>query len=681
MTSRKRSGSGSSKRPKEKVVYIYELFFRGEDPTSDSPEFWNEFFLLQPNVESIENEITKLTGEQLLTVKTNINLIFEKCIEILDSGHPKRMCNSLQTLCSLFYSIFKKSSMDTSFDVVGQVFQYDEMYQKMKILLNHCNQILLGDVVENARFMCLKLLLVLVTGTDNVSQNVIVEYLMLHTLFDSFVRLLSDPSLRAQHGHDIVILLTILVNYRKHEATNPYIVQLSILADELALNGYGQMISQSLIDFCRQYMQSLSNVQSSSWFSSLSNIVGNMFVSDEGCERVQQIKANNGLLLALYEAVHLNRNFITTLAHTQAESSAPPSPSNTLSLTQPVPDLANAPIIDITQYPTNLLVAVFQYCSIVMQDNKNESSVANLKLCFLILTCISEDQYANSMMHDNNLTFKVMLHRAQMRHRKLHIDRVGKSQPLAATLLDLLVEFIVSHLMKKFPMELYLLCIGIIQRILCYQKRCRVRLNYPWKELWSALIGLLRFLVNQEQNLIKKCNIFYLSLQVVNIFNLFITYGDTFLATTNSYDELYYELNREEKVFSEIQAMVLRYTTMPDCEYKDDVIKLLNALVNILAIVKHFQYKIKEWLGEQGLSTPTEEQILEVVRKNYDLTLKLQDSLDHYERYSEAPRHSAFFTAMIRDVVTDTRKSIYGYVKDAVSVVPEQELMITSTSP
>lgn len=107
-----------------------------------------------------------------------------------------------------------------------------------------------------------------------------------------------------------------------------------------------------------------------------------------------------------------------------------------------------------------------------------------------------------------------MLHRAQMRHRKLNVDRVGKSQPLAATLLDLLVEFIVSHLMKKFPMELYLLCVGIIHRILCYQKRCRVRLNYPWKELWSALIGLLRFLVNQEQTLMKKCNIFHLSLQV-----------------------------------------------------------------------------------------------------------------------------------------------------------------------
>lgn len=129
-----------------------------------------------------------------------------------------------------------------------------------------------------------------------------------------------------------------------------------------------------------------------------------------------------------------------------------------------------------------------------------------------------------------------------------------------------------------------------------------------------------------------------------------------------------------------LYILVLRYTTMPECEYKDDVIKLLNALVNILAIVKHFQNKIKEWLAEQGLSTPTEDQILDVVRKNYDLTLKLQDSLDQYERYAEAPLHSSFFQAMVRDVVNDTRKHIYGYVKEAVSVIPEQDVLLATVA-
>lgn len=56
-------------------------------------------------------------------------------------------------------------------------------------------------------------------------------------LFESCVKLLSDPVLLGLYGHDVVILLTLLVNYRKSEAVNPYIVQLSMLADEMALNG------------------------------------------------------------------------------------------------------------------------------------------------------------------------------------------------------------------------------------------------------------------------------------------------------------------------------------------------------------------------------------------------------------------------------------------------------------
>lgn len=68
-----------------------------------------------------------------------------------------------------------------------------------------------------------------------------------------------------------------------------------------------------------------------------------------------------------------------------------------------------------------------------MQDTKSEANVNNVKLCFIILTCIAEDQYANSLMHDVNLTFKVQLHRMPMRHRKF-VPEKG-SQPLANTLL------------------------------------------------------------------------------------------------------------------------------------------------------------------------------------------------------------------------------------------------------
>lgn len=106
---------------------------------------------------------------------------------------------------------------------------------------------------------------------------------------------------------------------------------------------------------------------------------------------------------------------------------------------------------------------------------------------------------------------------------------------------------------------------------------------------------------------------------------------------------------------------------MTDCEYKEDVLKLNNSLVNILTIIKHFQIKIKEWLTKKNLSTPSEEQILSVVRDNYDLTLKVHDNLDSYERYKES-KHAAFFNAIVTDIVTDLRsKNCLKYLTDGVT--------------
>lgn len=79
---------------------------------------------------------------------------------------------------------------------------------------------------------------------------------------------------------------------------------------------------------------------------------------------------------------------------------------------------------------------------------------------------------------------------------------------------DLLVEFIMSHMMKRLPVELYRQCIGIIHRLLCYQKKCTVRINYNWKVLWEALITLLKFLIVYENHASKEVDVFSLTSQV-----------------------------------------------------------------------------------------------------------------------------------------------------------------------
>ena len=51
--------------------------------------------------------------------------------------------------------------------------------------------------------------------------------------------------------------------------------------------------------------------------------------------------------------------------------------------------------------------------------------------------------------------------------------------------------------------------------------------------------------------------IFYLVfyVKVINIFNLFITYGDTFLPTPTAYDDLYYEIIRVHHIFDNLYTM------------------------------------------------------------------------------------------------------------------------------
>lgn len=217
------------------------------------------------------------------------------------------------------------------------------------------------------------------------------EFIMANSLlFESLIHLLSQFESRNAHGQNAVLLLTLLVQYRKYESTNPYIVKLSLLDEELALHGYGQVITMNLAAYNQNYENHLGDQPHSGWLSSLTSMVGNMFVSEETPMRPDQLRACNAALLALYEAVHLNRNFIATLGHYQTEDTVsnnfevqPTTPvsssaSNDGDQTPTTPGGSqNTTIVQadevVSGTPSNILVTFLEYCSIVMQVIKSYS--------------------------------------------------------------------------------------------------------------------------------------------------------------------------------------------------------------------------------------------------------------------------------------------------------------------
>ncbi|CAN9509927.1 unnamed protein product [Ophioblennius macclurei] len=658
--------TSSSKKPlKEKVVLMYDEIFAKEDPSKNNPRFWDELFLMKVNLEYLESKLESVDGEEVQRIQDNINSLFHHCVQALGEEHQIKVVNALQTLCALFRGVHQKNKSASGFDIINMLMGFDKAEQRMKDLMERLDSLLCGDSSESLKSLCLKLLLCLVTVTDNISQNTILEYVMINSIFEAILQILSEVSSRGQHGYDAVVLLALLVNYRKYESVNPYIVKLSIEVDEPTLDGMGMVVHQALTEYNRQYKDKEEENQGG-FFSTLTSMVGNMFIAD--ADEKLSVQTNEAILLALYEAVHLNRNFITVLAQSHPEIEIPVSPTTPTPTTPTTPLGTTPPSLDMMNNPelpldpnlqtSNLLITFLKYASIVMQDTKDEHRLNSARLCLIILTCIAEDQYADAFLHDDNMNFRVNLHKMPMRHRKKAVDKNIPSRPLVCAVLDLMVEFIVTHMMKDFPMDLYLRCVQIIHKLLCYQKKCRIRLHYTWRELWSALINLLKFLLSNETTLLAKHNIFHLALLVVNLFNMFITYGDTFLPTSNSYDELYYEIVRMHQVFDNLYCMVLRVSTNTG-QWKEAASKVTHALVNVRAIINHFNPKIESYAAVNHISQLSEEQVLEVVRSNYDtLTLKLQDGLDQFERYSEQPKEAAFFKELVRSISLNVRKNV-----------------------
>merc|ERR1719427_1327846 len=266
----------------------------------------------------LEGEIGRLQADQLAGMRDNLNALFHECVAHLSHQHQIRVVYALQTLVGVIRAVYKKCVQLSGFDLVNFLIGFDRAEQEMSILLTSVTRFLAGESPASLKELCLQLLLVLASGTDNVSTNTLLEYLMINSVFESLVGLLAQAGERVRHGKSAVTVLTLLVQYRKYDSSNPYILKLSILDQELSLHGYSQVVTASLAEYTAAYEATVQE-GGGGWLGALTTMVGSMLVSEDAQLRNEKMRSHNPALLALYEIIHLNRIFITTLAHYQTE--------------------------------------------------------------------------------------------------------------------------------------------------------------------------------------------------------------------------------------------------------------------------------------------------------------------------------------------------------------------------
>jgi hypothetical protein len=105
-----------------------------------------------------------------------------------------------------------------------------------------------------------------------------------------------------------------------------------------------------------------------------------------------------------------------------------------------------------------------------------------------------------------------------------------------------MIDGINHNLRRRLDVDLYILCIGIILRIISHLSRSRTRLNYHWSELFRSLLSLVRFLTTYTTDLKSLSNIEILLDDLVNLIALSLSAGEAFLPNPAAYDDLFYKL-------------------------------------------------------------------------------------------------------------------------------------------
>ncbi|CZS88119.1 uncharacterized protein RCO7_01085 [Rhynchosporium graminicola] len=607
----------------QKVVALYEELFKDEEDHEKTEGYWKEFFLLKPDKATLQKLIWELSPDDLLHLQVQTRQLFVRAIGCIKVGSAPADAHALDTLTAFLTSVLSKKYTNASSDIINVLAGLDDVDNVFTDFVAALDVTIKTGRCLEIRQKAIEVAMSVVSGAYQTS---LLSYFTHRDLFPSLMKYVQDSDTTSRAFAPFT-LLGLLANYNKFESQNPYRLRL----DDFVNEGTIQQIIKSVGQICSNARNKYVAVQDDlpeGWsFSGTLSLIGLGAIAPGGSkpttpaiepevakEMFAKLPVSEAaVLLATYDFAHANKLFCFNFVSLPAEKGLEAPISSFVSLTSYLLQHAHTSLRN-TQY-------------------------SHLNL--LIIRLLIEDQVLCKRICSDESKMPIRL----CRQRSPYVPLVRGERVLAAILLDTMIDGINHNLRRRLDVELYIICVGIILRIISHLSRSRTRLNYHWSELFRSLLALVRFLTTYHADLKNSSNIEILLDDLVNLIALSLSAGESFLPTPAAYDDLFYKL-------VETGENLVKFRDSYDLGKQPT-----SSIDTLVSVSTHYNQLLEDGASRRGKHL-TSVQVAGVIKQGYEtLSIQAKEGLDSWEKYREADRRT-FLKKMARTTVGDVKTFI-----------------------
>lgn len=602
----------------QKVVALYEELFKDEEEDK-SEGFWKEFFLLKPDKATLQKTIDQLSPDDLLHLQAQTRQLFSRAVRCIKAGSAPADAHALDTITAFLASVLPKKYTNPSSDIINVIAGLDEVDGVFTDFVAALDVTVRTGRTLEIRQKAIEVALSVVSGAY---QTTLLSYFTHRDLFPSLMKYVQDSE-NTSRAFEPFTLLGLLANYNKFEFQNPYRLRLDDFVNEGTIQKIIRSVGLTCATSRNRYVAIQEDLPEGWSFTTALGMLGlgsvapgakpttptidpevakEMFAKLPGEEAV--------VLLATYDFAHANKLFCFNLVSLPAEKGQEAPLSSFLSLTSYLLQHAHS----------SLRTTLYSHLNL------------------LILRLLIEDQVLCKLICSDESKMSVRL----CRQRQPYLPLVRGERIFAASLLDTMIDGINHNLRRRLDIEFYILCVGIILRIISHLSRSRTRLNYHWSELFRSLLSLVRFLTTYTADLKTSHHIDNLLDDLVNLIALSLSAGEAFLPSPAAYDDLFYKL-------VETGEVLVKFRDNYDLGKRPT-----SSIETLISVSTHYNQMLEEGASKRGKHL-TSVQVAGVIKQGYEtLSIQAKEGLDSWEKYREADRRS-FLKKMARAAVADVK--------------------------